>query len=69
MSKRTATQIESSTRAGEPFPKASSSGQRRASEAVDEMGEFEDNWEDEIESDEDAVDAEDEAQDGALGMA
>jgi ribosome assembly protein RRB1 len=33
------------------------------------MGEFEDNWEDEIESDEDAVDAEDEAQDGALGMA
>lgn len=67
MSKRTATELESSKTVGEPFPKASGSGQRRENVTVDEMGEFEDAWEDEIESDEDVVDAEAQGEDGALG--
>ena len=41
---------------GQPFPKAPS-GSKRENPVVDEMGEFEDAWEDEIESDEDVVDA------------
>ncbi|PPQ64506.1 hypothetical protein CVT26_002045 [Gymnopilus dilepis] len=40
----------------QPFPKAPS-GSKRENPVVDEMGEFEDAWEDEIESDEDVVDA------------
>lgn len=66
MSKRTATEIELSAGNGEPFSKASGSGQRRENVTVDEMGEFEDAWEDEIESDEDAIDAEAQGEDGAL---
>ncbi|KAF5352689.1 hypothetical protein D9756_006024 [Leucocoprinus leucothites] len=64
MSKRTATELETSSRSGEPFAKASGSGQRRENVTVDEMGEFEDAWEDEIESDEEVVDAEAQGEDG-----
>jgi ribosome assembly protein RRB1 len=65
MSKRNATELEFSTRTGEPFSKASGSGQKRENVTVDEMGEFEDAWEDEIESDEEVVDAEAQDEDGA----
>jgi ribosome assembly protein RRB1 len=66
MSKRTATELESSTRTGEPFQKSSGSGQKRENVKADEMGEFEDAWEDEIESDEEVVDADVQGEDGAL---
>jgi ribosome assembly protein RRB1 len=39
-----------------PYLKAQAGAAKRDAEALDEMGEFEDAWEDEIESDEDAVD-------------
>ena len=57
MSKRSVTELQS-TNDGEPVTKASSGAQRRVSGAADnvEMGDFEDAWEDEIESDEDIVD-------------
>jgi ribosome assembly protein RRB1 len=55
MSKRSATEVVTE---GQPYAKASSSGVRREPAAEDEMGEFEDAWEDEIESDEEVVDAE-----------
>ncbi|KAJ7786555.1 glutamate-rich WD repeat-containing protein [Mycena metata] len=58
MSKRTATELLTpATTAGQPFAKASGSGSKRDNAATDEMGEFEDAWEDEIESDEEVVDA------------
>jgi ribosome assembly protein RRB1 len=51
MSKRTATQVQTTTNDGQPFSKATRSGSKR--ELVeDEMGEFEDAWEDEIEEEE-----------------
>ena len=59
MSKRSATELAStSIQPGEPFNKAHGPGLRREFVASDEMGEFEDAWEDELESDEDVVDAE-----------
>lgn len=51
MSKRTATQLQS-TNDGQPYAKASRSGSKREAIPEDEMGEFEDAWEDEIEEDE-----------------
>ncbi|KAJ7161343.1 WD40-repeat-containing domain protein [Mycena crocata] len=58
MSKRAATELLTpATSAGQPFAKASGSGSKRDNAAPDEMGEFEDAWEDEIESDEEVVDA------------
>ena len=58
MSKRTATEvIQSTTKApGQAYPKASGSGSKRDGIQPDEMGEYEDPWEDEIQSDEDVVD-------------
>ncbi|KAF8215975.1 WD40-repeat-containing domain protein [Mycena galopus ATCC 62051] len=59
MSKRSATELLTpATTAGQPFAKASGSGSKRDNVAPEEMGEFEDAWEDEIESDEEVVDAE-----------
>lgn len=59
MSKRSATELLTpATTAGQPYAKASGSGSKRDNVASDEMGEFEDAWEDEIESDEEVVDAE-----------
>lgn len=57
MSKRSATDALTE---GQPYPKASGSGQKRDPSAInEEMGEFEDNWEDEIDdSEEEIVDAE-----------
>ncbi|KAF7347637.1 Ribosome assembly protein rrb1 [Mycena venus] len=67
MSKRSATELLTpATTAGQPFTKASGSGSKRDNVAPDEMGEFEDAWEDEIESDEEVVDAE--ATEDADGM-
>lgn len=56
MSKRSATEVATQNEHGQPFLKASGSGLKREVQANDEMGEFEDAWEDEIESDEDVVD-------------
>ncbi|KAH8119905.1 WD40 repeat-like protein [Phellopilus nigrolimitatus] len=56
MSKRTVTETQSSYSDGQAFSKVRASGTRREN-AIDtsEMGEFEDAWEDEIESDEEVV--------------
>lgn len=60
MSKRSATELlNPATTAGQAFTKASGSGSKRDNVAPDDMGEFEDAWEDEIESDEEVVDARD----------
>ncbi|KAJ7193378.1 WD40-repeat-containing domain protein, partial [Mycena pura] len=56
MSKRSATEVV--TADGQPFAKASGSGSKRDDITRDEMGEFEDAWEDELESDEEVVDVE-----------
>ncbi|RXW22574.1 hypothetical protein EST38_g3289 [Candolleomyces aberdarensis] len=58
MSKRPA-EASSSTQVldGQPFPKAPVSAKKREPGTNDEMGEFEDAWEDEVESDEEVVDA------------
>lgn len=65
MSKRSVTEVVSSND-GQAFTKKSGSGSRREIIAEGEMGEFEDAWEDEIEEDEDVIDAEAESQeDGA----
>jgi ribosome assembly protein RRB1 len=68
MSKRPATEFQStSINDGQPYAKASGSGTKRENITSDEMGEFEDAWEDEIESGEEAVDEEaDEREDGTL---
>jgi ribosome assembly protein RRB1 len=58
MPKRAAPQDESEG----PYPKAQTGAAKRDAEAPNEMGEFEDAWEDEIESDEDVVDG---GEDGA----
>ena len=60
MSKRSATDAQD----GQPFQKTSVGGSKRDMPAVDVMGEFEDAWEDEIESDQEVADAnEDEEKD------
>ena len=53
MSKRSA----NDTQDGQPFQKAQASGNRREVLVMDERGEFEDAWEDEIESDQEVVNA------------
>lgn len=53
MSKRSA----NDTQDGQPFQKAQASGNRREVPVMDERGEFEDAWEDEIESDEEVANA------------
>ncbi|KAJ6621103.1 glutamate-rich WD repeat-containing protein [Mycena sp. CBHHK59/15] len=60
MSKRSATELLTpATTPGQPFTKASGSGSKRENVSQDDMGEFEDAWEDELESDEEVVNAED----------
>ena len=54
MPKRAADQVAHGSQPGQPFSKASTSGAKR-DPAVEEMGEFEDAWEDEIESDDEVV--------------
>ncbi|OAX44450.1 glutamate-rich WD repeat containing [Rhizopogon vinicolor AM-OR11-026] len=63
MSKRSASDR---TTDGQAFTKASGSGAKRDETEVNDIGEFEDAWEDEIESEDDAVDGE--AGDGEDGM-
>ena len=60
MSKRTVTELQpSSSNDGQAFSKVGSSGLKRESAVDDpEIGEFEDAWEDEIDSDEEIVEAE-----------
>ncbi|TFK30849.1 glutamate-rich WD repeat containing 1 [Coprinopsis marcescibilis] len=49
---------------GQPFAKVHGSASRREPQALNEMGEFEDAWEDEVESDEEVVDAQANDEDG-----
>ncbi|EJF67199.1 glutamate-rich WD repeat containing [Dichomitus squalens] len=59
MSKRSATEVNSSSGSHlEPRKTPRSESKRKEDAADDEMGEFEDGWEDEYESDEDVVDGE-----------
>ncbi|PPQ71120.1 hypothetical protein CVT24_009856 [Panaeolus cyanescens] len=66
MSKRTATEVLEST--GQPYTKASSGGTKRENPIEDEMGEFEDAWEDELESDEEVVDANEENKEDGMDI-
>ena len=59
MSKRSA----NDTQDGQPFQKTQASGNRRDVPVIDERGEFEDAWEDEIESDEELANPDDEDED------
>ena len=55
MAKRTVTEVQTSND-GQPFSKTKTNGARRVGDIdVAEMGEFEDAWEDEIESDEEVI--------------
>jgi len=51
---------------GQPFQKTPASGNRREVPVVNEMGEFEDAWEDEIESDEEVAGADSEENEDGL---
>ena len=67
MSKRPAEASSSTQRlVGQPFSKAPVSANKRELGTNDEMGEFEDAWEDEVESDEEVVDAAANDEDGLL---
>ena len=69
MSKRTVTEIQTSSD-GQAFPKVKPNSARRANGVdVSEMGEFEDAWEDEIESDEEVVEGKQDTNDGEGGAA
>ena len=59
MSKRLAAELQTTPASeGQAYSKASGSGAKRENVGNDEMGEFEDAWEDEIESDDEVVDGE-----------
>lgn len=64
MAKRTATESANAEDESQKFPRASGSGIPRDTHTNGEMGEFEDAFEDEIESDEDVVDADGDNNDG-----
>ena len=66
MSKRTAAELHPhDIHAGKPY-RTLRDNNKHQNVAIDEMGEFEDAWEDELESDEDIIDAEaEEREDGA----
>jgi hypothetical protein len=63
MPKRTASDALLNGQADQPFNKMSATGIRRETHSIDEMGEFEDAWEDEMESDQE-VDVDEEREDG-----
>lgn len=69
MSKRSVTEVQTSGD-GQAYQKVSTSGSRRdKNDGNEEMGEFEDAWEDEIESDEEVVDTADgNEQEGKLSV-
>jgi len=65
MHKRTAPELLTTSKTdGQAFKKAQGNGTKRETVAEDERGEFEDAWEDEIESDDDVINAA-EDEDGA----
>ena len=64
MPKRTASDALPNGQADQPFNKVSATGIKRETNPInDEMGEFEDAWEDELESDQEVVDEADEERD------
>ena len=64
MPKRSASDALLNGQANQPFNKMPVTGVRRETHPIDEMGEFEDAWEDEIESDQEVVDVDEERDDG-----
>ena len=64
MPKRTASDALLNGQTDQLFNKMPATGIRRETHSIDEMGEFEDAWEDEIESDEEVVDVDEEREDG-----
>lgn len=64
MSKRSVTELQPVPEDGQAYLKASGSGSKREAVNPDEMGEFEDAWEDDIESDEEDVNKTAEHNDG-----
>lgn len=67
MSKRSATELQPSSTSDFHPSKKTPRGTKQENEPQDEMGEFEDGWEDEYESDEDVVDgAANEGENGTL---
>jgi ribosome assembly protein RRB1 len=67
MSKRSVTELQTtSVDDGQAYLKASGSGAKRENIGNNEMGEFEDAWEDEIESDEEVMDRDGDDGDGTF---
>ena len=66
MPKRIASDALPNGQADQPFKKMPATGIRRETHSIDEMGKFEDAWEDEIESDQEVADtdADEEREDG-----
>ena len=64
MAKRTGTEAQTASTSDGPEAKRPFGAQAQQNGAENEMGEFEDQWEDELESDEEVVDADAEAEDG-----
>ena len=65
MAKRSGTEAQTASTSDGPEAKRPWGSQAQQNGAENEMGEFEDQWEDELESDEEVVDADAEAEDGA----
>jgi ribosome assembly protein RRB1 len=68
MSKRTATELSSIDVDGQAFQKSSGSGPRRMINGNEGIGEFEDAWEDELESDEEIDNAAVEEEEGGVSL-
>lgn len=68
MSKRSATEAFTAPQDGRPFAKVLPGSAKRENVAVDEMGEFEDAWEDELESDEEIVNGDNGAENAEDGL-
>lgn len=68
MSKRTATELQAASTSSDHEPRKTPRGSGSKPEKVldEEMGEFEDGWEDEFESDEEVVEGKDEDNEGML---
>lgn len=64
MSKRSITEVQPTSHHGQPFQKVSVGAAKREDIALEEMGEFEDAWEDEVDSEEEVIEGNDNTNDG-----
>jgi ribosome assembly protein RRB1 len=55
MSKRSVTEVQSTSTHGQPYAKVSVGGAKRENAAPEDIGEFEDAWEDEVDDSEEEV--------------